>query len=375
MSNQLGGVGIKRIPIAQRTQAWHDWRNGVDPSDGKPRIAATTATVIGGDSVSGQTPYQLWMEVTGKRPKAEPNDFLKKLLAHGETTEPQARQACIGYTGNEVSEACVEHPLHPWVAASLDGLTNSGDIPVEMKCPISQRIHSMARNQQVPSYYHLQMQWQLLCLPGVVEVHYWSYFEADEDGETGALVVVKRDELAIDRLFNEAVNFRTCVIEDRPPATDDWLIAARLYREAKLELDEATARIDAAQQRLIKLIPADKDKFDGAGVMVTRYPVKSKVDYAKVFEELKVDPEVLKNAAEASRAPGEVDYKKVFEILGVNQEDAGKLCSRHRVGGEFRHRFTQVQGYVPRAPIAPVAAADEAARAPDVPANGQDRSW
>ena len=348
MSNSLSAMGIKRIPIKQRTQAWFDWRNGLDLPDGKPRITATTATVIGGDSVTGQTPYQLWMEMTGRRAKAEANDFLKKLMKHGEVTEPKARQAYIEYTGNIVEEACVEHPLHRWCAASLDGLTKAGDIPVEIKCPISQRIHNMAKNQEVPSYYYLQVQWQMMCLPGVVEEHYWSYYEDDEDGVTGALVVVKRDEQVIQRLFNEALNFRTCVLEDRPPASDDWLIAAKLYREAKLEQEEATARLSTAQKRLIELMPIDKKTFDGGGVMVTGYTVK-----------------------------GKVDYRRALELLGFGEPEIEELFTKHRVGGELRYRFTEVQGYVP----AQVAEASQAVQQQEaetqaLPEDGrQDWTW
>lgn len=377
MSNSLSAMGIKRIPIKQRTQAWFDWRNGLDLPDGKPRITATTATVIAGDSVSGQTPYQLWMEMTGRRAKAEANDFLKKLMKHGEVTEPKARQAYIDYTGNIVEEACIEHPLHRWCAASLDGLTKSGDIPVEIKCPISQRIHNMAKNQEVPSYYYLQVQWQMMCLPGVMEEHYWSYYEDDEDGVTGALVVVKRDEMVIQRLFNEALNFRTCVLEDRPPASDDWLIAAKLYREAKLEQEEATARLSTAQKRLIELMPIDKKTFDGGGVMVTGYTVKGKVDYAKLIQDLNKSDDEVKRAVEAARAPGEVDYRKALELLGFSETEIEDLFTKHRVGGELRYRFTEVQGYVP----AQVAEANASAQqqepaTPALPEDGrQDWTW
>lgn len=377
MSNTLSAIGIKRIPIKQRTQAWFDWRNGLDLPDGKPRITATTATVIAGDSVSGQTPYQLWMEMTGRRAKAEANDFLKKLMKHGEVTEPKARQAYIEYTGNIVEEACVEHPLHRWCAASLDGLTKAGDIPVEIKCPISQRIHNMAKNQEVPSYYYLQMQWQMMCLPEVVEEHYWSYYEDDEDGVTGALVVVKRDEQVIQRLFNEALNFRTCVLEDRPPASDDWLIAAKLYREAKLEQEEAAARLNTAQKRLIELMPIDKKTFDGGGVMVTGYTVKGKVDYAKLIQDLNKSEDEIKQAVDAARAPGEVDYRKALELMGFTETEIEDLLTKHRVGGELRYRFTEVQGYVAaQAAEAIQTAQQQAVEAPALPEDGQqDWTW
>lgn len=369
------GIGIKRIPIMQRTKAWYDWRSGLDLPDGKPRITATTATVIAGDSVSGQTPNQLWMEMSGKKPRAEPNDFLKKLWEHGEKLEPKARQAYIDYTGNVIVEACVEHPLHPWCAASLDGLTEAADIEAEIKCPISQRVHNMAKNQVVPSYYYLQMQWQLHCLPGVTEAHYWSYFEDDEDGIVGALVVVKRDEQVIQRLFNEALNFRTCLLEDRPPASDDWLIAAKLYREAKIELEEATSRVNTAQKRLIELMPIDKKTFDGGGVMVTGYTVKGTVDFAALIQGLNKPEDEVKAAVEAARSPGEVDYRKALEKLGNTDAEIDELIEKHRKDGETRYRFTQVQGYEPSATVEAIQLNKVEAEAENLPANGPDWTW
>lgn len=375
MTTQLG---IKRIPIMQRTPEWFDWRNGVDLPDGKPRITATTATVIAGDSVTGQTPYQLWMEMTGRRAKAEANDFLKKLMLHGEKLEPKARQAYIDYTGNFISEACVEHPQHVWCAASLDGLTDANDITAEIKCPISQRIHNMAKSQKVPSYYYLQVQWQLMCLPGVLESHYWSYFEEDEDGIEGALVVVKRDEPVIQRLFDDALKFRTCLLEDRPPASDNWIVAAKLFREAQMELEEAQARVETCQKRLIDLLPADRKTFDGGGVMLTAYTVKGQIDYTQLLTDLAMEKPsaAIKAAVSASRAPGEVDYNKVLAALGHTPMQIEEILEKYRSQAQTRYRFTQVQGYEAET----FAQAAEQLRENDAgsingPASGQEWTW
>ena len=61
-----------------------------------------------------------------------------------------------------------------------------------------------------------------------------------------------------------------------------------------MEQEEATARLNTAQKRLIELMPIDKKTFDGGGVMVTGYTVKGKVDYAKLIKDLGYSTELKK---------------------------------------------------------------------------------
>ena len=60
------------INLEQRTQAWYDWRNGLDLPDAAPRITATAASVIMGNSPF-QTASQLWEQMVGLRPPTETN--------------------------------------------------------------------------------------------------------------------------------------------------------------------------------------------------------------------------------------------------------------------------------------------------------------
>lgn len=145
MNAPLQIPGCKVINLQQRSPEWHAWRSGLDLPDGKPRITGTVAAIIAGDSVTGKTAHQLWMEMTGRKAREEPSEFLRRLFEHGERTEVIARAAYERMTGNRVYDLCVEHPDHPWAAASLDGLTEWGDILWEGKSPISQRVHTMAK--------------------------------------------------------------------------------------------------------------------------------------------------------------------------------------------------------------------------------------
>lgn len=347
--------GVKLLEIPQGTSAWHDWRNGVDLKDGMPRITGTMAAIIAGCSVRQITPNQLWMELTGRKPAPEPSEYLKKLFAHGHRMEPIARARYINVSLNRVREVCVQHPLHPWAGASLDGLTASGDIITEIKNPISQRIHNLAKAGTVPDYYVPQCHWQMLCTPSAKETHYFSHFPEDEDGQRDAIVVVKRDPVYEQWLLNEALAFRSCLIENRAPVSDDWLIAAKGFRTAKLDAEEAEARVKAAQTTLLDLMPADRDTHEGGGVRVTRYAGTIEINYLEVLTSMGVSEEAVKDAFERSRDPGPVNITKAIELLSLDPAKVGAAEAVQkkekedalRRAGKFRSRFTMNDSFTP----------------------------
>ena len=377
MNAPLQIPGCKLIHLQQRTPEWHAWRNGLDLPDGKPRITGTVAAIIAGDSVTGKTEHQLWMEQTGRKEREEPSEFLKKLFDHGSKMEVIAKRVYEELTGNSVFDVCIEHPDHPWAAASLDGLTELGDILWEGKAPISQRVHTMAKRGIVPSYYVPQVQWQLFCTPTALEAHYFSYFEDDEEGMTYALVVVKRDPEYQAWLFQQCLEFRICVIENRkPPASNDWLLAAKNFKQAKIDAEEAAAKLEAAKSALTDLIPPDRDSFDGGGILATRFYAGSTVDWKKGFAEAQISEDCIAKAEENCREPGPVDYKKIVEgmvsdpdqlraleelcrpigsvdykkaasELGFTPAEIKLLESKYKTGGSVRYRITITSDCVP----------------------------
>lgn len=326
--------GVKLVHLDQRTPAWHSWRAGEDLPDGKARVTGTMAAIIAGDSVRAITPYQLWKELTGRAPVPEPSDYLRKLWDHGTKMEPIARAAYTEYTGNVVREICVEHPMHAWAGASLDGLSPSCDVILEVKCPISQRVHNIAKAGKVPSYYLGQCHWQLLTTPTATELHFWSYFPNDEHGVTTALVVVQRDKAFEEWLLNEAISFRACVVTDRPPASNDWLIAAKGFRQATQDLEESQARADAFQESLKGLMPDEKDTMEGGGVRLTRYMGKIDIDYESIAVGLGIDKNAFKEAVERTRKPGLPDYDKAMKLLQADETRLKELEEEARQAAE-----------------------------------------
>lgn len=333
-------TSARLVHIEQGTQMWHEWRDGKDLPDCKPRITGTLAAIISGCSVKKITPYQQWAEMTGRRVAPEPSAFLKKLWAHGQALEPEARAAYTAYTFNEVHPVCVEHPNHPWAGVSLDGLPASGDVPVEIKCPVSQSKHDMAKAGRVPDEYVGQVAWQLFVMPQARELHFWSYYPKDKDGIKGALVVVQRDPAFEDQLFKKCLEFRIALVNDTPPVGDDWAATARGYREAKAAFDEAQAALKEWEASLIGLLPATDDSFEGGGVKLTRYWSKSSIDWDRAVSSLgKPQPEV-QLALEAARQPGPIDYRAALSALGVSNQEADALASSFEVKGKVSHRIT-----------------------------------
>jgi putative phage-type endonuclease len=336
--------------LVQRTPAWHAWRNGQDLPDKKTRITATMAAIIDGDSITKSTPTQLWGELTGRRVAPAPSDYLKRLFARGTRMEPVARAAYEEFTGNRMLDICVQHPTHPWAGASLDGLSPSCDLILEIKCPISQRVHSLAKSGRIPSYYMPQVLWQLFCAPSAMEAHYWSWFPEDEGGQAGALVTISRDQAAQEALFNKCLKFRICLLDDTPPVEDAFRAAALTYRRAREDADYAASLLEQAETAL-KLALADQDLGEACGVRLTRYAVRGVTDYAKALLELGLPAEQLSASLEGFRKPAPVDYEAAWKALGQasNLDELTLQTLEAKYTGEphTRHRLTLDKDWEP----------------------------
>lgn len=368
-------AGVRLLDLAQRSAEWHAWRDGKDLPDGKPRITATMAAIIAGDSVTKSTPTQLWGELTGRLKAVEPSDFLKKLFARGTSMEPQARVAYEEFTGNQMADVCVESLAHPWAAASLDGLSPSCDLILEIKCPASARVHAEAKAGRIPSHYIAQLRWQLLCVPSAQEAHYWSWYPNDDSGRPGALVILKRDAMEEADLLERCLKFRACLVDDTPPVEDAFRAAAMAYRKARAEADYAEAQLAQADAAL-KVALADQDLAEAFGVRLTRYVVRGVVDYSKALVALGLPAEQLAVSLEAYRKAAPIDYEAAWKELSVTSslDEASLRKIEAQFTGEphTRHRLTLDRDWTP-APADLIAVPAEAEDATDTAA--ADWNW
>ena len=100
----------------------------------------------------------------GINPYEKPSDLLLKkcgarknqgsaATAHGTLLEPVARDIYDARHNQRSHEiGLVQHPNHPWLGGSPDGVTESGRL-IEIKCPLTRKI-----TPQVPKYYVPQIQ-------------------------------------------------------------------------------------------------------------------------------------------------------------------------------------------------------------------------
>ncbi|NEX60063.1 lambda-exonuclease family protein [Noviherbaspirillum galbum] len=276
---------MKIINIPQRTPAWHDWRNGADLTDG-PRITATSAVIIAGRS-PWSTPHKLWLEMTNRAAPRPVNPAMRR----GTLLEPVARQKYIEKTGNDIHDVCIESTTYPWVGASLDGLSDFGDLVVEIKVP-SKADHQLALSGRVPDKYVPQIQWQMLAGDGAVtRAHYVSYYEpTEEEAAEGidelAIVEVLPDPAMQEELMKRATVFRQCVFDDVPPAGNEFEAAGHAWLLRKREFDTQEALLNKAKATLLSLAPPNEKSTAGGGVIVSRSVRKGSVAHDKVYAQL-----------------------------------------------------------------------------------------
>ena len=148
------------LKLVQGTQKWHDHR-------AKSRNASETPAVLG---VSPwQTPYQLWLLKTGRAEQK-----VTPAMQRGTDLEPAARGAYELQTGNIMEPLVMQDGEY---SASLDGITLTADLVLEIKCPFKGRdsdLWKAVQLGQVPDYYGWQIEHQLM-VAGTRLAHLWVF--------------------------------------------------------------------------------------------------------------------------------------------------------------------------------------------------------
>jgi len=180
-----------RLDFEQSSADWLSWR--------REGIGASDAPVVMGLS-PWQKAGELLLLKTGQQAERPANDAMER----GKRLEPLARLAYVKHTGMAVEPVCVQSREHPWMRASLDGLSPDSCRVVEIKCP-GEKDHRLAASGSVPEKYYPQLQ-HILAVTGLAEIHYWS-FRFDHT----VLLKVDRDEAFIADLVEKEAAFWTGV--------------------------------------------------------------------------------------------------------------------------------------------------------------------
>lgn len=264
-------------------QNWHEWR--------KKGIGASDAPIIMGVS-PWKTPYQLWLEKTGKVKADKIGNWATQ---RGHDLEPKARAQYELEIGVNCPPRLVEYAEFPVIRASLDGWDEKNNVVLEIKCP-GAADHSKALSGEVPEKYWPQLQHQLL-VTGANKAHYYSF-----DGEKGVLIEVEPDKKYCAKLFMELKKFWECVETDTPPP-----LSAKDYKTVKdselellcqewLEVDRALTELGKKEKEIREKITSHEKVKDHPFVKIGNVSVqlitrKGAVDYAKIPELKSVDLE------------------------------------------------------------------------------------
>lgn len=277
---------MKEIHLDQGSADWLAWRSGGAFTDifgvqhaslDGPRVTATAASVCGGKSPFA-TPHELWGQMLGLRKREVPSFVMNR----GNYLEPKARKAYMDMVGSEYEALCIESTTKSWIAASLDGVDVLRSRGVEIKCPISERIHDMAMLGQVPEYYFDQIQWQMLSSDNQIkEIDYFSY--APQIGKA-APITVKIDLQRQGELLLAAEQFRLALITRVPLAGSVFEQAAKSFLVLNRKMKAIEADLDAAKELVKKL--ADGKPTQGGGVMVTVSNSDGRTSWEKVALDL-----------------------------------------------------------------------------------------
>ena len=276
--------------LVQGTADWLEMRRSY--------IGASDAPVIMGVS-PWKTPYQLWKEKLGLY-EQETN----KAMRRGTSMEETARREFELTTGYVTKPKVVFSTQYDWMMASLDGITDAGDVLVEIKCPGSVD-HSSAVSGRVPDKYMPQMQHQMACT-GLDHGYYFSF-----NGTTGALVEVERDDDYIKKLITKEQRFWESIQEMEAPELEDrdfhlrsdveWTQTAEEYKSLRLQLKALELQEKKLKERLIDI--SGNSNIVGGGIKLSKVLRKGAVEYTKIPELIDVDLE--------SYRKGPVEYWKV----------------------------------------------------------------
>ncbi len=184
------------VRIRQNTEEWLEWRN--------QGIGASDAAIIMGDN-PWKTPDELFERKLGLRPE----EYQNSAMARGHELEPRAGDRYTEITGKQVWPACLERMDHPWLKASLDGISKNGRYVVEIKCGDS-AYRRTKETGEAPSYYVAQLQ-HILMVTGLSSIDFFCWLPRRK----GVLIVVHRDDAYIEKLFQKEYEFWQRVMASR----------------------------------------------------------------------------------------------------------------------------------------------------------------
>ncbi len=189
---------MKIIPLEQGSESWLEYR--------REHIMASMAPVI-----MGVSPYQTRLELY--------NNIINKVeqkqnpaMRMGSEREKEAREWMEKQFDVKFSPCVVESDEFPWMAASLDGMSESGQTIIEIKWN-NKESHAMALIGNVPVHHMTQLQHQM-AVCNLFTVWYVSCH-----GDHKHCFLLHRDKDYIDKMVDAEIEFLDMIVQRIPPET------------------------------------------------------------------------------------------------------------------------------------------------------------
>lgn len=253
-----------------------------DPYLRRSFIGASDAPAIMGVS-PWKTKYRLWQEKCGLVSCEIPSEAMER----GNRLEPIARSLFEEFIGVNVQPKRFFSEKHDWMMASLDGIDDSGEIAVEIKCPGKYCDH-------VPDHYMPQLQHQMF-VANLKEIYYFSYVEEQEI----FIELVKRNDEYIDKLIKAETEFWECVKACTPPEMSnkdfikredkEWTDISDKWNYLKKMKEEILFEEEILKKQIIDL--CEGFQCEGKGMKVQKILKKGSIDYSSIYELKDIDLE------------------------------------------------------------------------------------
>lgn len=272
---------MKTINLAQGSQAWLDWRQGV--------FTASDAPAMMGVSKYKSRNELIKEKATGKTRPITPE--LQAIFDEGHTTEDLARPIIEAELGESLYNVVATHDDLPHVAASFDGITMDDRIIFEHKVyrnsKASQQRYNLAKDGKLLDMDAIQVQQQLL----VSNAEKCLFVVSDGTAQNMAIVEVKPDSEMQKRIIDGWKAFQTDLNNYHDVVQADAELQAMYqdYAIAKATADKAKAMLDTLDKQ-IKAKATDISKKTGAneiignGFSIAKIKRKGAVDYTKIPE-------------------------------------------------------------------------------------------
>lgn len=264
--------------MEQNTDEWHEFRRN--------HVGSSDAPAIMGIS-PWKSIVQLYEEkITGINSQKD-NPWMKR----GRDKEQEARDLYCFITGHNMSPVVLEHPQYKFMSASLDGMTPFGNCAVEIKIP-GKVDHEKALEGFIPDKYYPQLQHQIF-VANLDMIDYFSW-----DGNTHALLHVKRDQEYIVKMIEKELQFWDCVCNRRQPTKnesiyplDEKLVpmmeTMKDLEEAAIEKFKWTKIYDALKEK----VEANGVEFETENISFRKSERKGSIQYDKIPELKNIDLE------------------------------------------------------------------------------------